>query len=103
VGTPGINQGSLLYALTLNLPDGWMAGMNPTITYNHQVTEGNRWNVPVGCFIGKTVKMGKTPVNIKAGLEYSVVSEDIYGRRLGFRLQITPVIKALITEPIFGK
>jgi hypothetical protein len=34
---------------------------------------------PVGLFAAKTIKLGKTPVNIKAGLEYSVVSPDDFG------------------------
>jgi hypothetical protein len=41
--------------------------------------------VPVGLFVGKTVKFGNMPVNIKAGLEYSVVSEDTFGKRAAFR------------------
>ncbi|MBE9582759.1 MAG: hypothetical protein IMF18_14245, partial [Proteobacteria bacterium] len=74
--TTDINQGTLLYSFTYKLPDAWQVGMNPTITYNHQASSGNKWNVPVGLFVGKTIKFGKLPVNIKAGLEYSVVSED---------------------------
>ena len=77
--------------------------MNPTITYNDQADSKNKWNVPVGLFVGKTIKIGKMPVNIKAGLEYSVVSEDTFGKRTAFRFQITPVIPSLITDPIFGK
>jgi len=98
-----VNQGSLLYFLILNLPNAWQAGFNPTITYNHNADHGNKWNVPVGLFAGKTIKIGKMPVNIKAGLEYSVVSPDAFGQRAQFRIQITPVIPSLIKNPIFGK
>jgi hypothetical protein len=101
--TPDVSRGTLLYQLVLNLPDAWQVGFNPTITYNHQAKSKNKWNVPVGLFVGKTVKMGKTPVNIKAGLEYSVVSEDTYGKRAAFRFQITPVVPSLIQKPIFGE
>ena len=101
--TPDISQGSLLYFLTLNLPDAWQVGFNPTITYNHQADSENKWNVPVGLFAGKTIKIGKMPVNIKAGVEYSVVSPDTFGQRAQFRFQITPVIPGLIKNPIFGK
>ena len=100
---PDINQGSMFYFLTFNLPDAWQIGMNPTITYNHKASSGNKWNVPVGLFAGKTIKIGNTPVNIKAGLEYSVVSQDDFGQRAQFRIQITPVIPALIKDPVFGK
>jgi len=101
--TPDVKQGSMLYFLVFNLPDAWQIGMNPTITYNDQASSGNKWNIPVGLFAGKTIKIGKTPVNIKAGFEYSVVSQDDFGQRAQFRLQITPVMPSLIKDPIFGK
>jgi hypothetical protein len=77
--------------------------MNPTITFNNRAKPDDRWNVPVGLFAGKTIKIGKMPVNIKAGVEYSVVSPDAFGQRAQFRFQITPVIPSLIKNPIFGK
>lgn len=102
-GKPDLNQGSMLYFLIFNLPDAWQVGMNPTVTYNHNASGGNKWTVPVGLFVGKTVSMGGTPVNIKAGFEYSVVKPDDFGQQAMFRIQITPVIKSLVTEPLFGK
>jgi hypothetical protein len=101
--TPDIDQGSLLYSLTFNLPNAWQAGTNPTITYDRQVSSGNKWTVPVGVFVGRTTKIGNMPVNIKFGLEYSVVSPDDFGKIVNFRLQITPVMKSLVKNPIFGK
>ncbi|MBW2503572.1 MAG: hypothetical protein JRE16_03280 [Deltaproteobacteria bacterium] len=101
--TPDINQGSLLYQFIYNLPDAWQVGTNPTITYDIQASSGNKWNVPVGLFVGKTTKIGKVPVNIKAGVEYSVVSQEDFGKLFAFRLQVTPVIPRMIKEPLFGK
>ncbi len=100
--TPDISQGTLFYALTYNLANAWQVGTNPTISYNDKADSGNKWNVPVGLFVGKTIKMGNTPVNIKLALEYSVVSPDDFGKRAVVRLQITPVIPGLIKKPIFG-
>ena len=101
--TPDISRGSLLYSFTYNLPNAWQVGTNPTITYNDRATSGNKWNVPVGLFVGRTVSIGKTPVNIRVNAEYSVVSEDTFGKRFVLRFQITPVIPSLIKNPIFGK
>jgi len=101
--TPDINQGSLLYMFNYMLADAWQIGTNPTITYNDQASSGNKWNVPVGLYVGKTIKVGKMPLNIKVGLEYSVVSPDDYGKRTAFRVQITPVVPSLIHDSIFGK
>jgi hypothetical protein len=74
-----------------------------SITSNDKANSGDKWNVPVGLFAGKTIKIGKMPVNIKAGLEDSVVSPEAFGQRSQFRFQITPVIPSLIKNPIFGK
>jgi len=101
--TENINQGSLLYFFNYMLPNAWQVGMNPTITYNHQADSGNKWSVPIGGYVGKTTKIGKLPVNIKFGLEYSVVSPDDWGQRVAFRLQVTPVVPGLINKAIFGK
>jgi hypothetical protein len=98
-----LSQGTLMYALTFNLKNAWQVGTNPTITYNDTADSGNKWNVPVGPFVGRTIKFGNMPVNIKLGLEYSVVNEDDYGKRTMVRLQITPVISSFIKNPIFGK
>jgi hypothetical protein len=101
--TANINQGSLLYFFNYMLPNAWQVGMNPTIKYNKQATSGNKWTVPVGGYVGKTTKIGRLPVNIKFGLEYSVVSPDDWGQRVAFRLQVTPVVPGLIKKAIFGK
>jgi len=101
--TPDISQGSLLYSLVFNLPNAWQAGTNPTITYNDRGSSGNKWNVPVGGFVGRTIKVGNTPLNLRFGLEHSVVSQDDFGKRTMFRITITPVIPGLIKNPIFGK
>jgi hypothetical protein len=100
--TANINKGSLLYSFNYMLPNAWQVGMNPTITYNKQASGGNKWLVPVGGYVGKTIKIGRLPVNIKVGLEYSEVSPDAWGKRLMFRFQVTPVVPGLIKKAIFG-
>jgi hypothetical protein len=84
------------------LKDGWQIGTNPTISYNDRASSGNKWNVPVGVFVGKTIKIGKVPVNIKVGVEYSVVSPDAFGQEAAIRFQITPIIPGLVKNPLFG-
>jgi hypothetical protein len=101
--TPDISQLSLLYFFNYKLADAWQIGFNPTITYNDKAPSGNRWNVPIGLYVGRTIRLGKLPVNIKVGGEYSVVSEDLFGQRFQFRFQITPVIPSLIANPLLGR
>jgi hypothetical protein len=100
--TPDTSNLSMIYEFIYALPNGWQVGFNPAITYNHSAPSGDQWNVPVGLFAGKTIMVGKTPLNIKAGLEYSVVSQDTFGKRAMFRFQITPIIPSLISKPLFG-
>jgi hypothetical protein len=99
---PDANFMSLLYFAYWNLPDAWQIGFNPDIAYNNKATKGNRWNVPLGLTVAKTVSVGKMPVKFQLGLEYSVVSEDDFGKRFMLKLNIIPVISSLIEKPIFG-
>jgi hypothetical protein len=100
--TPDASYLNMLYALIFNLPDAWQVGFNPTITYDHRASSGNRWNVPVGFFVAKTVRIGRVPVKLQLGFDYSVVSQDDFGQELQIKLNVIPVIPALVRNPIFG-
>jgi hypothetical protein len=84
------------------LPDAWQVGFNPTLSYNHNASSGNQWDVPIGLFVAKTIAIAHTPFKIQAGLEYSVVSPKEFGKRANFRFVVTPVIPGLVQNPIFG-
>jgi hypothetical protein len=99
---PSANYMSLLYAFIYHLPDGWDIGTNPTVSYDHTASSGNQWNVPVGLFVGKMVKIGKMPVKFQLGIEYSVVKENDFGQRAQIKFNIIPVIPSLIKHPLFG-
>lgn len=101
-GQPDVNSGSILAWFSYYLPNAWTVGTNPTITYDHTVTSGNRWNVPVGPQIGKTMMLGKMVVNLRLAAYYSVVHQDFFGQRWQFDLDLSPVIPSLITRPILG-
>jgi hypothetical protein len=93
---------AMLYAFAYNLPNAWQIGINPTITYNRNASPGNQWNVPIGPYVAKTIAIGGVPFKVQAGLEYSVVSPDSFGQRAAFRFVLTPVIRGLVSKPIFG-
>ena len=93
---------NLLYGGFLNLPDAWQVGMAPAITYDHKASRGNKWNVPIGITVAKTTKIGKLPTKFQLAIEYSVVSQDDFGKRMMLRLNIIPVIGGLVKSPIFG-
>jgi hypothetical protein len=96
------NYMNLLYFAFINLPKAWQVGFNPTITYDHQADSGNKWNVPIGVTVTKTTRVGRIPVKFQLGAEYSVVSQDDFGKRALLKLNIIPVVPSLISKPIFG-
>ena len=93
---------NLLYFGYINLPNAWQIGINPVITYDHKASRGNKWNVPLEIGFTKTTKVGNQPVKFQFGVEYSVVSQDDFGKRALIKLNIIPVIGGLIQNPIFG-
>ena len=101
-GKPDASFGEMEYFFYWNLPDAWQVGFNPVITYDHKATKGNKWNVPVGLLVTKTVAIAKRPVKFQFGLEYSVVSEDDFGKRFMIKFNVVPVMQSLVKNPIFG-
>jgi hypothetical protein len=101
-GNPVTSHGSLLYFGWYNLPNAWQIGTNPTITYDHEATSDNKWSVPIGITVAKTTKIGKVPVKFQFGGQYFIVNQEDYGPRFLLKLNIIPVIPALIKEPVFG-
>jgi hypothetical protein len=101
--TPDASYLSMLYFFIYNLPDAWQIGFNPTITFDNRASSGNKWNVPIGPIVAKTIKIGNVPVKLQLGMEYSVVHQDDFGQRAQIKLNIIPVIKSLVKRPILGE
>ena len=58
-------------------------------------------NAPIGLTFAKATKIGKLPIKFEFGGEYSVIHEEDYGQRWQIKLNIIPVIPALIKKPLF--
>jgi len=101
--TPDASYLSMLYFFVYNLPNAWQIGFNPTITYDHNAPPGNKWNVPVGVFVSKMIKMGNRPVKLQFGIEYSVINQKEFGQVAQVKLNIIPVIPSLVKNPLFGE
>jgi hypothetical protein len=52
--------------------------------------------------VAKTTAIGGKPFKFQFGFEYSVLSQDTFGTRFQVKLNIIPVIGALVKNPIFG-
>ena len=95
------SHGSILYSAWWNLPKAWQVGFNPTITYNDKSSSGNQWNVPVGFGVAKTMKLGKMPVKFQLSAEKSIVNQDDFGKDWNVRLNVIPVIPAMVKKALF--
>jgi len=89
---PDVSRTDIQYTVRYMLPDAWSIGMGPTVTADWEADSENRWTVPVGLGLTKTVRWGKMPVKLRWEAHYSVIRPDDYGTEWTFRFQITPVI-----------
>jgi hypothetical protein len=80
--------------------EGWSVGYSGQMQVDWKARHGNRWTVPAGLALGKVVKFGILPVQIRAGAQYIPISPE-FGPKWNFTLQITPLIPRLIKNPIF--
>jgi hypothetical protein len=95
---------SFQYFATRILPNQWQVGLgSPTITANWEADSDDRWTLPIGLGVGKTIRIGKMPFQMSFETSYAVVHPDTFGERWNFRLILKPVLPALIREPIFGR
>lgn len=60
-----VNKFLFQYFINYNLDKGWYISSTPIITANWEADSENRWTVPFGGGIGKLVKFGKLPVDLK--------------------------------------
>jgi hypothetical protein len=63
---PDVNQMTFQYFINYNLPKGWYLSSAPIITANWEVSQPNRWTMPVGGGVGRIMRIGFQPVNLSA-------------------------------------
>lgn len=90
-----VNASALQVFYFLNFPGGWQVGGSPVITANWMADEDNRYNVPVGLGVFKTLRLGKLPIRIGVEYQYSLIQEDEWGRDHLIKFVIAPVIPSL--------
>jgi hypothetical protein len=71
-----------------NFGHGWYVVTDDIITANWEVSDPNRWTVPLGGGMGKIVRVGKLPLNVKAEA-YGNVVRPTGGPSWQFRFEIT--------------
>ena len=66
-------------------------GASPNIIANWKQNSDNRWTVPIGLGIVRTVQMGKVPVRFGFEAHYSVVTPDTtIGTKWNLRFYVIP-------------
>jgi hypothetical protein len=69
-------------------------GAGPNIIANFEADSGDKWTVPLGIGIGKTVQLGKVPVRFVVEYYGSVVRPDTVGVTHNLRFLIIPAVPA---------
>jgi hypothetical protein len=70
-----VNLSSLQVFVNYNFPE-WYLTTSPTFTYNWYADSGQRWTVPLGGGVGKLVRFGKLPVDLKLTAYTNVEAPD---------------------------
>jgi len=63
---------SLQYFINYNFENGWYLSSTPTITADWEADSDDRWTVPFGGGVGRLVKFGSQPVDLKLQGFYNV-------------------------------
>lgn len=100
-GRPDTSQANIQYALYRFLPNAWSIGTSPNILIDWKADDGNKVTLPVGLSVGKTVKLGKLPVNFAVQGQWMPWHPDDFGQRWNIQLVVKPVIPSLIKGTLF--
>jgi len=93
---PDTSQLSLNYVVIRSLPRRWQVGTQPSLTVDWQASRGNGVSFPIGLGVGRTVRIGRLPVQFWLEVDYYAVRpRDLSAPRWGIDFQITPVMPEL--------
>jgi hypothetical protein len=91
-----VSRMNLQYFWFYNLGNLWQIGAAPNITANWEADSDNRWTVPLGIGVNKTVKIGRLPVRFALEVHKTVVQPDAFGMDWNVRFVVIPVIPNLV-------
>lgn len=98
---PSVSQANIQYFAFLFLPNAWQVGTAPNILINWKADNDNKLTFPVGLQVGKTVRLGKLPVNFALEGQWMPAHPDTLSQRWNIQLVIKPVIPSLIPGTLF--
>ena len=69
------------------MKDGWYLTSGPNITANWEADSGEEWTVPLGGGVGRLVKFGNQPVDLRAAY-YNNIESPKFGSDWSLQLQV---------------
>jgi hypothetical protein len=82
----------LKYIVRYALPDAWSIGLGPTVSIDWEAESADRYTVPIGLGVTKTIRFGQTPVKFRLEGHYSVIRPEDLGTEWKIMFRIAPVI-----------
>ena len=87
---------NLRYFWYYDLGNMWQIGASPNITANWEADRDNRWTVPLGVGVTKTVMIGRLPIRFGLEVQKTVVQPDAFSMDWNLRFVMIPVIPNLV-------
>ncbi len=88
-----VNLTNLQYFIFYSINNTTSIGAAPNIIANWELDSDDRWTVPIGLGINKTVQIGKVPVRLGIEAHYSVIQPDnVPSNEWDIRLMIIPAV-----------
>jgi|GEM_PF-287789 len=93
-----VNLTNLQYFVYYSVSDTMSVGAGPNIIADwEQDDSNNRFTVPIGLGVNKTINIGKLPIRLGVEVHYSVIYPDsIPGARWDFRFYAIPAVPAAL-------
>ncbi|MBL4796520.1 MAG: hypothetical protein JKY50_03805 [Oleispira sp.] len=91
-----VNQSVLQPLYYKQLGEGWQIGANPQWSANWSQSGGNKYNIPIGLGLFKTLKISGSPWRFGVTPRYYLKSSEAWGSEWGVNFTITKVISSPI-------
>lgn len=87
---------NLQYLVYYALNETMSIGAGPNILANWEAGAGEKWTVPIGIGINKTLQFGKLPIRFGLEYHYNVVRPNSVGADWNLRFMITPAVPSAL-------
>ncbi len=87
---------NLQYFVYYSLNETMSIGAGPNILANWNARAGDKWTVPLGIGINKTIQFGKLPIRFGIEYHYNVVRPDSVGADWDLRFMIIPAVPSAL-------